>query len=489
MFRARRALILAICVLFAYGMQLSAAVAAPPDGLPPCRDDHPAHVDLSHIPPCQEDEPPAEVPPVEELPADEPSIDPPASNDLPPCTEDHPAVPDLSDLPPCQDETPEPQDPPTDELPAEVPPVEEPPADEPSIDPPASNELPPCTEDHPAVPDLSDLRPCQDETPEGGDPPTEDPPSGEPSTEQTDSDPSEPTAPDDQPAPDNLPPCTDDHPAVPDLSDLPPCQTPGGEPPEEQQPAPPEETSEEPQQPSAEDVSEGDLPIEEPLSEEPPSEEPPSEEPPSEELGAEDPPAEPVPAVQPGTSPATGPALTDPDSGDGSQTLALPAEQDPREVPIELTTRAGGDLTFDLSNVIHQAGAFTALAHLAPTNGTLSLTGLVATYTPNPGFYGVDAFTIRACTPSAACLDISVSVTVPPINDFLLTTGAALAEFFARGGSSGTYNEVNLLPGTTQRVIVPLAGLAALVSASLWFGLDSFGSVLRRWLAILTARS
>jgi hypothetical protein len=213
----------------------------------------------------------------------------------------------------------------------------------------------------------------------------------------------------------------------------------------------------------------------------------------AEELVAEDPPATQGPADQPGTSPPADPALTDPDSGDDLPPLANssePAEQDPREVPIEFTTRAGGALTIDISDFVHEAGAFTTLAQVAPTNGTLSVAGLVATYTPNPGFYGVDAFTLRVCDLSAVCLDISASVTVPPINDFLLTTGAALAEFFSGERlTRGTYNEVNLLPGTTQRVVVPLAGLAALVGASLWFGLDSVGSVFRRWLAVLAVKS
>ncbi|HEX5671834.1 MAG TPA: Ig-like domain-containing protein [Acidimicrobiia bacterium] len=184
--------------------------------------------------------------------------------------------------------------------------------------------------------------------------------------------------------------------------------------------------------------------------------------------------------------------MTDPDSGDDLPPLALesgPAQQDPREVPIELTTRPGGDLTLDISSFVHEAGAFTTLAHVAPINGTLSVTGVVVTYTPNPGFFGVDGFTLRVCDPSAVCLDISASITVPPINDFLLTTGAALAEFFSAGHwTPGIDDEVGLLPGTTQRVVVPLAGLAALVGASMWFGLDSVGSVLRRWLAMLAAK-
>jgi hypothetical protein len=184
--------------------------------------------------------------------------------------------------------------------------------------------------------------------------------------------------------------------------------------------------------------------------------------------------------------------VTDPDSGDDLPPLVLqsgPAQQDPREVPIELTTRPGGGLTLDISSFVHEPGAFTTLAHVAPVNGTLSVTGGVVTYTPNPGFYGVDAFTLRVCEVSAVCLDISASITVPPINDFLLTTGAALAEFFSgEHWTPEAYDEVGLLPGTTQRIIVPLAGLAALVGASLWFGLDSVGSVLRRWLAMLVSK-
>ena len=407
------------------------------------------------------------MPPVEEPPTEQPSTDPSPSDDLPPCTDDHPAVPDLTDLPPCQDETPELEVPPADEPPAEMPPVEEPPTEQPSTDPSPSDDLPPCTDDHPAVPDLTDLPPCQDETPElevppADEPPAEMPPVEEPPTEQPSTDPS---------PSDDLPPCTDDHPAVPDLTDLPPCQ---------------DET------PELEVPPADEPPAEMPPVEEPPTEQPSTEEPASQELVPEDPPAEQAPADQSGNPPSTDPALTDPNSSDASPPTTLPSlpgVQDPKEVPIFMTTRAGSGLTIDISNFVHEAGAITTMAQVAPTNGTLSVAGLVATYTPNPGFYGVDAFTLRVCDSSAVCLDLAASVTVPPVNDFLLTTGAALAEFFSGRSTPGLYDEANLLPDATQRIIVPLAGLAALVSASLWFGLDSVGSVSRRWLAMLAAKS
>ena len=502
MFRARRSAVLGLCIVVAYGLQLSAAVAAPPQGLPPCRDDHPAHVDLLHLPPCQPDGPPAEQPPVEQPPAEEPATDQPTSNELPPCTEDHPAAPDLTDLPPCQDETPGEEPPLDEEQPVEVSPVEEPPA-EPPAQPPASNDFPPCTEDHPAAPDLTDFPPCQnqvadEENPAAGDPPSpEQPPAEEPPGEQTADDQPEPTAPDNQPASNELPPCTEDHPAVPDLTDLPPCQDaiPEEEPPAaEQQPAevPPSE------EPLAEEPPADEASPEAPTADEPPAEEPSGEGLPArgpEEPLAPEPTAEPTPADPAGTSPPTVPAAapTNPGSGDdlAAPDLQLePAEQAASSVPIELTTRAGSGLTIDISNFVHEGSGFTTLAYVAPTNGTLSIAGLVAIYTPNPGFYGVDAFTLRVCDSSAVCVDIAASVTVPPINDFLLTTGAALAKFFSAGGSTPTtYNELDLLPDTAQRVMVPLAGLAALVGASLLFGLDSVGSVLRRLLAVLAIRS
>ncbi len=48
-----------------------------------------------------------------------------------------------------------------------------------------------------------------------------------------------------------------------------------------------------------------------------------------------------------------------------------------------------------------------------PTNGSVSISGNVATYTPNAGYYGSDSFTYKACDDKGACSDeATVSITI-----------------------------------------------------------------------------
>jgi hypothetical protein len=294
-------------------------------------------------------------------------------------------------------------------------------------------------------------------------------PAEQPPAEPTTAD---PPAAEDAPA-DELPPCTEDHPATPDLTQLPPCQNqPDGEEPPPAQPV--EVPSEE--LPAEESVPDEEAPADELLPEPPAAEEAPTRR------------VEPTPADPPAIPPPTDPS-TDQESGEEPPPLDLhpePAAPAAPGFPIELRTKGGDGLTIDLAALVPLA--FTTLAHTAPTHGTLMVEGLVATYIPRPGFYGVDRFTLRVCDRSAVCHDILASVTVPPINDFLLTTGAAVAKFFSAGGSTlATYHHEDLLPA--QRVAVPLAGLAALVGGSLLIGLESVGTVLRRLLAMLAIRS
>ncbi|MEX2622600.1 MAG: Ig-like domain-containing protein [Acidimicrobiia bacterium] len=474
-----RVLVLCLMAAIAYVLPLSVAMAAPPNGLPPCRDDHPAHVDLSHIPPCQSGEdqpsPPAEEPLAEESPSQgsEESTSPaqpPTDQDdsaLPPCGDDHPARPDLSTIPPCHDE------PPAEEPPAEEPPVEEssaaeePPAEELAAEePPAdqdNNALPPCGDDHPARPDLYEIPPCQDELP-AEEPPAEESPAQESPTEE------------------------------PPVEESPAQESPTEEPPVEESAAeePPAEES-----PAAE----------EPPAEETPAEESPAQESPTEELSS-DQPHEPIAVPDDGVSveqstqehsipsPPLPPSDLEPDvaaSPAEESLLAEPSNKAPATSPIELTTWAGDDLTFDVFDFVTdpEGNTMTALAYSPPANGTLILEDGVATYSPTPGFFGSDQFTVRVCDSAAACTDALVSVTVPPINDFLLNTGSLFSPFISGLGSgSATYNVIDdLLTSSARRAIAPLAGLAGMVGASMMFGMESVGGRLRYLLAALMSKS
>jgi hypothetical protein len=173
--------------------------------------------------------------------------------------------------------------------------------------------------------------------------------------------------------------------------------------------------------------------------------------------------------------------------------LAEPSNEAPATSPIELTTWAGDDLTFDVLDFVTdpEGNAMTALAYTPPANGTLILEDGVATYSPTPGFFGSDQFTVRVCDSAAACTDVLVSVTVPPINDFLLNTGSLFSPFISGLGSgSATYNVIDdLLTSSARRAVVPLAGLAGMVGASMMFGMESVSGRLRHLLAALMSKS
>src|SRR5690606_9564907 len=51
------------------------------------------------------------------------------------------------------------------------------------------------------------------------------------------------------------------------------------------------------------------------------------------------------------------------------------------------------------------AGVYTSVAKVSdPANGTVTISGTTATYTPNAGFYGTNSFTYRAVGPGGTRL-------------------------------------------------------------------------------------
>ncbi|MGH7019113.1 MAG: beta strand repeat-containing protein, partial [Brevundimonas sp.] len=80
------------------------------------------------------------------------------------------------------------------------------------------------------------------------------------------------------------------------------------------------------------------------------------------------------------------------------------------------------------ARVLPVAGVLTSVSVVAqPTNGSVSITGTTATYTPSAGFVGADAFTYRATGPGGSSPTRTVAVTVnapprPVANNLTATT-------------------------------------------------------------------
>jgi YD repeat-containing protein len=125
------------------------------------------------------------------------------------------------------------------------------------------------------------------------------------------------------------------------------------------------------------------------------------------------------------------------------------------------------------------SGVYTSMAiPAAPTHGTASISGGIATYTPTSGYYGHDSFTFNATGPGGtsgnATASITVSMPAPPVvGNKTLTT------------AYNTAGTVNLVPtGVYTSMAIPSApthGTVALNGANAtytptngYYGADSF---------------
>ena len=93
------------------------------------------------------------------------------------------------------------------------------------------------------------------------------------------------------------------------------------------------------------------------------------------------------------------------------------------DAPLEITLTAS-----DLEN-----NSVTFALADAPDNGEVSISGAVATYTPDPDYNGPDSFTFTASDGMATSAAATVSITVDPVNDAPVATGQT---FSMVGGTS-----------------------------------------------------
>ncbi len=135
--------------------------------------------------------------------------------------------------------------------------------------------------------------------------------------------------------------------------------------------------------------------------------------------------------------------------------------------------------TIDLAKL--STGVFTTIAIAAqPTNGAVSLSGNLATYTPNPGFFGTDSFTFTVTGPGGTSAPSTVSITVtalPPVANplnFILPlntpTTLDLAPFITGSAISG----VTVVTAPAHGTVTVNGTKITFTPAQDYFGADTF---------------
>ena len=114
----------------------------------------------------------------------------------------------------------------------------------------------------------------------------------------------------------------------------------------------------------------------------------------------------------------------------------------------------------------------------APANGSASITGTTATYTPNAGFYGVDSFVYRAIGPGGNSPTRTVTITVgnppaPNAGDVSATTAYETAASIALT-PSGVYSTVTKVANPSNGSVTISGTTATYTPAAGFLGTDTF---------------
>jgi hypothetical protein len=106
------------------------------------------------------------------------------------------------------------------------------------------------------------------------------------------------------------------------------------------------------------------------------------------------------------------------DSNTGTVTTVIAAvDDDPNTVDIVVTTDEDTPIDITLSAEEYDGDSYSFSVVSSTTNGTLSLNGSVATYTPNLNWYGTDSFTFQALDDRSIMNIATATITVNPVND------------------------------------------------------------------------
>lgn len=124
-------------------------------------------------------------------------------------------------------------------------------------------------------------------------------------------------------------------------------------------------------------------------------------------------------------------------------------------------------------------GVYTSMSiPAAPTHGTASISGGIATYTPTNGYYGPDSFTFKATGPGGssgtATASITVSLPAPPVVSNKSLTTAYNTAGTVNLAPSGVYTSM-AIPTAPMHGTVALSGAnATYTPTSGYYGSDSF---------------
>jgi hypothetical protein len=171
-----------------------------------------------------------------------------------------------------------------------------------------------------------------------------------------------------------------------------------------------------------------------------------------------------------------------PNHADAEAMQAELPNEPPVATPGQTVVFAGSTTTIDLSSFVADAdGDFLVLtSNSVPTHGTLTVIDGDVLFTPEPGFFGIETLNFTACDTSGACIDTTVSVFVPPVNDILIATNdlEILSRFMTGADLGLSHGELvaDLLSDSAARLAVPMAGAVSVFGGSLLFGLHKIGT-------------
>jgi MYXO-CTERM domain-containing protein len=142
-----------------------------------------------------------------------------------------------------------------------------------------------------------------------------------------------------------------------------------------------------------------------------------------------------------------------------------PVNDAPVAVDAVATTAEDTAVNITLSATDVDSMSLTYTIATQPVNGTVTITGNVARYTPNANFNGSDTFTFRARDGALDSAPASIRVTVTPVNDapVATNTSATTAED-ASATIALTASDVDMDPLTYAVVTQPTNGMVSIVN-------------------------
>ena len=129
------------------------------------------------------------------------------------------------------------------------------------------------------------------------------------------------------------------------------------------------------------------------------------------------------------------------DSNTGTVTTVIAAvDDDPNTVDIAVTTDEDTAIDITLSAEEYDGDSYSFSVVSSTTNGSLSLNGNIATYTPVLNWYGTDSFTFQALDDRSIMNIATATITVNPVND-APSSEPITVELDEDNGGNGTWSK------------------------------------------------